>query len=81
MPWPEPSPSVNFPRAFLWLAQSLSNSLEQRYPDNGRRVEFFDVFNVRLFKCKDLNKGFLFDIFKPILGIIEGLGQGGTGFF
>ena len=29
IPWPEPSSSVNFPRAFLRLAQSLSNSLKQ----------------------------------------------------
>ena len=30
MLWPEPSSSVNFPKAFLRLAQSWSNSLEQR---------------------------------------------------
>ena len=50
-------------------------------PNGGRGVKLFEVLNLGLFKCNDLDEGFLFVIFKPILGVCEGLGNGGTCFF
>ena len=69
-----------FSQGLLEVGPVFEQFIGATIPNSGRSVKFFEVLNLGLFKCNDLNKGFLFDIFKPFLGIIEGLGQRGTGF-
>ena len=58
-----------FAQGFLERSLVVVQFFGATIPDNGRRVEIFEVTNLGLFKCNDLAEGFFFLEAEPFLAI------------